>query len=134
MISRFLITNITVTSNEPSTQAIPSSLNLKFPSLSELGHVPLHQDECHKCHRIGCGPLQELPVRRRLGAKLESEGNVRVREFCYRFLSRGSTSDRWENGWPATLLTCLTTDETPRMGNHFWFFLPLRCECFGGIY
>ena len=126
--------NITETCNVPSTQAIPCILNLKFPSLTELGHRPLHQDECHKCRRVGCGPLQVLSVnftvKRRLGAKLQSEGNVRVCDLCHRFISRDPTSDRWENGWPAALLTCLTTDERPRMGNHFWFFLPQSLQLF----
>ena len=56
---------------------IPSSSVISlFPDLSQLDQIPLNKEECCKCRRLNCGPLQEVSVnsilKRRLGAKVET--------------------------------------------------------------
>ena len=84
--------------------------------------------------RLICGPLLEVSVnsivKRRLGAKVGSGVSVLVCELCFTYLSRTTTSDRWEFGWPSALLTCLLSVEKPTHGVHIWQIIPPSLQIF----
>ena len=97
------------------------------PKTCHVVHIPIQPEKCHKFRRLKCGPLRQVSVitivEKRLGAKVDSKCVIQLCDLCSND-EQNSIIRYMAIRQVLALLTCLSSYEQLKIGEHLWFSFP----------